>query len=645
MTQYAYLIPVFPLIAFVINIFFGRFIKRGAAWVSILSSLASTAIALPAAWAVVQHGTVTRSWEWLSLGAAGHAVPLQFGYLLDPLSATLLFVVTVIGTLIQVYSSGYMHDDPRFPRFFAYVSLFMSAMLALVISNNYILFFMSWEIMGLCSYLLIGFWFEKDSAANAGRKAFLTTRVGDVGFFLGILTLFVATGSLQFQDLAAAAHHPTALLGISALLIFCGTIGKSAQFPLHVWLPDAMEGPTPVSALIHAATMVAAGVFLVARSFVIFAAFPGIMQIVVVIGTITAFMAAMIALTATDIKKVLAYSTISQLGYMVAALGLGGLAAGTFHLMTHAFFKALLFLGAGSVIHGTHSQDIREMGGLFGKMKHTATTFLIASIAIAGVPPLSGFWSKDEILLAAWDAHKYGVFAILLLTAFMTAFYMFRLVFLTFFGELRNHKIHAHESPASMTLPLWILAIGALAAGIPGSPFMGHWFQNFINGPAAHGAEHAEHTINWIVMGSSIAAGLCGIALAAAFYLRPSETPAKIARAFPRLYSLSANKFWFDEIYGAFIIRPFRALGDLLFSFDQKVVDGAVNGTGRATVWLSAVKMWIDKNIVDGLVNFTGFFTQFLSAVLRKVQTGMVQHYLLLIFVSLIVFMFVGFRP
>ncbi len=633
MVKFAPFIPVFPLIAFVINIFFGRVLGRKAAWVSIFASLLSCAVSLPIIAEVARGVNFSAQWAWLPLGST----TLQFGYLLDPLSATLLFVVTIVGTLIQIYSVGYMHEDPRFSRFFAYLSLFMFAMLTLVISNNYLLFFMSWEIMGLCSYLLIGFWFEKPSASNAGLKAFLTTRVGDVGFFLGILTLFISVGTLNFTDLESAVHANLAapLLPVAALLIFCGTIGKSAQFPLHVWLPDAMEGPTPVSALIHAATMVAAGVFLVARSFALFAAFPQVQPVVAGIGTITAFMAAFIALTATDIKKVLAYSTISQLGFMVTSLGLGGLSAGTFHLMTHAFFKALLFLGAGSVIHGTGTQDIREMGGLFGKMKSTAWTFLIASLAIAGVPPLSGFWSKDEILATAFTSGHYFTFAILLLTAFMTAFYMFRLVFLTFFGELRNHKIHAHESPKLMTIPLWILAVGSIVVGLPGSPFAGHWFQSFIQG---HGAHHgAEHTINWFVMAASVAAGLGGIFLAFLIYLKNPSWTGSLANVFRPLYQISINKFWFDEIYIFLIVRPFQALGGLLFKFDMTVIDGLVNATGLGTLKGSDIQNWIDKYIVDGTVNFVGAVTQFFSSIIRRIQTGFVQNYLLIVFLGVLI--------
>jgi len=635
MTDYAYLIPVFPFIAFVINIFFGRIVKEKAAWISVATSTLSFALACPIMMAVAQGGHYANEGLWVHLGSYA----LQFGYLLDPLSITLLFVVTIVGTLIQIYSMGYMHGDPGYSRFFAYVSLFMSAMLALVISNNYLLFFMAWEVMGLCSYLLIGFWFKKNSASNAGLKAFLTTRIGDIGFFLGIMTLFIAIGTLNFNELhSAVLASNSPLLPLAALFIFCGTIGKSAQFPLHVWLPDAMEGPTPVSALIHAATMVAAGVFLVARSFPLFITLPEVLPVVAVIGTITAFMAAFIALTATDIKKVLAYSTISQLGYMVAALGLGGLNAGTFHLMTHAFFKALLFLGAGSVIHGTGTQDLRDMGGLFGKMKHTASTFLIASLAIAGVPPLAGFWSKDEILVTAFNSGQPFIYFILLLTAFMTSFYMFRLVFLAFFGKPRNPKIHAHESPALMTVPLWILAVGSILVGLPGSPLMHHWFQGFVH---THGAHHGEHVINAVVMGSSVAAGLGGILLAAILYLWKPSLSEAMGRAFRPLYVASINKLWFDEIYWAIFVRPFMTIGRWLYRFDEKVVDGAVNGTGLNTLKGSDIQNWIDKYIVDGLVNFVGHLAQFSSAVLRRIQTGFVQNYLLIIFLGVVVLMFV----
>ncbi len=633
------LIPLLPFAAFVINIFFGRRLKHSAAWLSVATSTVSCLIALWVIGRIIASGTWSNGWIWITFGT----YPLKFGYLLDPLAAILLFVVTVIGTLIQVYSIGYMHDDPLFPRFFAYVSLFMSAMLTLVIADNYLLFFMAWEIMGLCSYLLIGFWFKKNSAADAGRKAFLVTRVGDIGLLLGMLTLALSTGNLGFSTLGASIQNvdPAVLTG-AALLIFCGTVGKSAQFPLHVWLPDAMEGPTPVSALIHAATMVAAGVYLVARSFPLFSGLPNALSVVSLIGTLTAFMAAFIALSATDIKKVLAYSTISQLGYMVSALGFGGLGAGTFHLMTHAFFKALLFLGAGSVIHGTGTQDLREMGGLLKKMKHTGMTFIIASLAIAGVPPLSGFWSKDEILAAAFSSGHYFSYITLLLTAFMTAFYMFRLVFMAFFGTSRSHHIHAHESPAVMTLPLWALAAGAVLVGLPGSPWMGNWLQAFMAGPHHHASGHEGSAV---VMLSSILAGLGGIFLAWLMYLKHPGWPRKISEKFQPLYLLSVNKFWMDELYSAVIVRPFRKLADLFYVFDEKVIDTLVNETGLTTVRTSAVKGWIDQYLVDGAVNLVGTVVQFLSSVFKRLQTGFVQHYLLIIFAGVLFFIFFELHP
>lgn len=626
------LVPLLPFLAFVANILAGRWLKHRAAWLSVTASTLACVIAIPICWAVWNGAHFENQTPWLMLGK----ISLEFGYLLDPLSASVLFMVAIVGTLIQVYAMGYMHGDPRYSRFFAYVSLFMSAMLTLVISDNYLLFFMAWEIMGLCSYLLIGFYFEKDSAAKAGFKAFLTTRLGDVGFLLGFITLFVALGTLNFSEMNAimAGTHPggimlidVSLLVMAALLIFCGTIGKSAQFPLHIWLPDAMEGPTPVSALIHAATMVAAGVYLVARSYSLFMVVREVFPLVIVIGTITAFMAAFIALTQTDIKRILAYSTISQLGYMVTGLGLMGLGAGTFHLITHAFFKALLFLGAGSVIHGTHVQDIRQMGGLFKKMPQTAITFIIASLALSGIPPLSGFWSKDEILLTAYASGHVWIFGVLLLTAFMTAFYMFRLVFMTFWGKERDPKIHAHESPAIMTLPLWGLALGSILIGLPGSPIMHHWFQKLM----AQTLIYPEYQPSGFVMACSIVMAVLGISLAGIFYLKNTVWAEKIARIFPTFYRLSFHKFFLDEIYSRFVIRPFRILGDLFFGFDTVMIDGAVDNTGRATLLLSRIKNWLDQTIVDGAVNFTGTFVYFLNAIMKRLQTGLIQNYLLIV--------------
>ena len=609
MTALIWLIPALPFSAFVLNIFLGKKIAERAGLISVATSLLACAIGITLITPLLSGQILANSFPWFEAGTT----MLRFGYQIDPLAATLLFVVLTAGTLIQIYSIGYMHGDPRYSRFFAYVSLFMSAMLLLVISDNYLLFFISWEIMGLCSYLLIGYWFEKNSAADASLKAFLTTRIGDVGFFLGILAVFFVTGTLNFSEVARVLDpHLNAhilqnqLLPIAALLIFCGTIGKSAQFPLHVWLPDAMEGPTSVSALIHAATMVAAGVYLLARSFAIFMFFPKVLFIITLIGTITALMAAFIALTQTDIKKVLAYSTVSQLGFMVAAIGLNSPQAAIFHLMTHAFFKALLFLGAGSVIHGTGTQDIRELGGLFGKMKSTAITFLIGSLAIAGVPPLAGFWSKDEILLSAFE-ESHWIYLALSSAAFMTAFYMFRLVFLTFFGKARNSHIHAHESPSVMTLPLWALALGSILIGLPGSVWMHHAFQGFLS----LGHESEDMAQSGLVMSLSIVIGLAGILTAFIFYVAAPVIPHMFGKVFKPLFTLSYNKLFVDEIYSAALIRPFKYLA-------------------------ARTCTWFDQFVIDGLVNFAGTFTVFVSAMTRRLQTGLVQNYLLILFAGVL---------
>lgn len=637
--SYAYLIPLFPLLAFLAIIFGGRKLGPKSALVaiggSVLAAVLSTFIILQ----VIGGSTYQHSFTWLRMGETN----LVFGLLIDPLTAMMLFVVTYVGSLIFIYSIGYMHGDPRFSRFFAYLSLFMFSMLGLTLASHFIQLYLFWELVGLCSYLLIGFWFEKESAANAGRKAFITTRIGDIGLFIGILLLFHVTGTLTFKDftpefLSLKGQGNTFLLTLACVLIFAGACGKSAQFPLHVWLPDAMEGPTPVSALIHAATMVAAGVYLVARSFPIFSEFPQALTVVAVIGTVTALMAGFIALTANDIKKVLAYSTISQLGYMMAALGVGGFSAGTFHLMTHAFFKALLFLGAGSVIHGVHTQDIREMGGLFSKMKVTAVTFLVASLAISGVPPLAGFFSKDEILLAAYESGNRLIFYALLVTAFMTAFYMFRLYALTFLGKARK-ELHAHESPPVMTIPLAILAFFSVVMGLPGSPYFHHWFQAFIHG--GHAVE--IHSVPFVVQ-CSIGAGLGGIALALLLYLVFPPVVALLTRVLKPLYLVSSSRFWMDEFYQTVILKPAWALGRLLFRFDLAVIDGAVNQAAVQTLNVSAIKRWIDDHIVDGAVNGVGFLTRWTSSVMRKIQTGFIQNYIFILVMGFLLAIAIQFK-
>jgi len=633
MVTRALLIPLLPLIAFVIITFLGKWLKEKSAWIAIGLNLVSTFFAFTVIWEVIKGAHFSASAAWLVI----NQIPLEVGIAVDPLAAMMLFVVTFVGTLIIIYSVGYMHEDPRYPKFFAYLSLFMFSMLGLVISPTLVQIYVFWELVGLCSYFLIGFWFEKKSASDAGRKAFITNRIGDIGFFLGIATFFYATGTMRFSDMTPElmhAHTGSTVLTLSALLLFCGAIGKSAQFPLHVWLPDAMEGPTPVSALIHAATMVAAGVYLVARLFPIFHAIPEASQVVAAIGTLTAFMAAFFALTQMDIKKVLAYSTISQLGYMMAAIGVGGMTAGTFHLMTHAFFKALLFLGAGSVIHGSGVQDMREMGGLRKSMPVTFWTFVIATVAIAGIPPFSGFWSKDEILASALESGHTVIFYTLVMTALMTSFYMFRLLFLTFFGKTRGH---AHESPWVMTLPLVILAIGSIGIGLPGSPFMHHWFQNFIS------HHHEEIQMNTFVVTLSIATSLLGFLTALILYVIKTELPVKLAKKFWLFYTFSHNKFWIDEFYQATVIRWFKSFADLAFRFDEGIIDRAVNEVGWKTVWTANLKNWIDTYIVDGLVNLTGWMTQQTSALLRHVQTGYIHHYLFFMVLGLLIIVYAIF--
>jgi NADH-quinone oxidoreductase subunit L len=592
------LIPLLPLAAFAVNILFGAKLRWNACLVAVGASGLSAVIALFVYLHVLgnPHGApLAWSFEWLRWGDQS----FQMGVHVDALAALMLFMVTVVGTLIEIYAIGYMAGDSRFSRFFAQISLFMAGMLGLVVADNLLLLFVSWEIMGLCSYFLIGFYNEKPSANAASIKAFLTTRLGDVGLMIGMIILWWTAGTIHFGGeeglftvIPALATvddaHLRAMLTAAALLIFVGTVGKSAQFPLHVWLPDAMEGPTPVSALIHAATMVAAGVYLVARTFVIFVNFPAALEVVAYIGGFTAIFAAVIALTQNDIKRVLAYSTLSQLGYMVMALGVGAYVAGMFHLLTHAFFKALLFMCAGAVIHGFHHvQDMRRMGGLWKAMPRTGWTMLIGCMAIAGVPGLSGFWSKDEILLSAFLENRL-LWAIGTFTAFLTAFYMFRLFHLTFTGEQRDKGVHAHESPPVMTVPLIILAACAVFIGFPGSPLMGFWLQHVMDLEVLHLHHHAP---NLGVMGLSILAALAGILFAHLVYgPRPRVTPAALAERFRLWHRLSFNKFYIDEIYDRWFVQPTIRFGRACFGFDQRAIDDAgVNGTGWTVRTVSQV--------------------------------------------------------
>jgi NADH-quinone oxidoreductase subunit L len=579
-----WLVPAFPLAGALLNIFFGRLTDRRAHWIAVPalagSFLASCAVA-SRAWS---SGTFsTTLFSWIVAGDFDTAVTAY----VDSLTAVMLLVVTGVGFLIHLYSTGYMHDDPDYARFFAYLNLFVFSMTMLVLAGNFLLLYVFWEAVGLCSYLLIGFWYTRPAAAQAGKKAFIVNRVGDFGFGLGIMWLWTALGTLDFVGVfkGAATLPPATATGI-ALLLFMGACGKSAQLPLHTWLPDAMEGPTPVSALIHAATMVTAGVYMVARSHALFERSGSALEVVAWVGTITAVFAATIGLVQTDIKRVLAYSTISQLGYMFAAVGVGAYAAGIFHLVTHAFFKALLFLGAGSVIHGLQGeQDLRKMGGLAYKLPITATTMWVGGLGLAGVPPLAGFFSKDEILAAAAGEGHILLFLLLLAGAFMTAFYTFRLLFLAFSGSPRMTKDvlhHAHESPWVMTFPLVILALLTGVAGfVLGLPLEGtrlaHGLESVF---ALHETGHAR-----LVPLLSVVVVIAGFALALHRYKLTPVRAERVGEPRTALRALLLNAYYVDALYDRAIVRPLLALSVVLARvFDLGVIDGIVNGVGRAVV-------------------------------------------------------------
>jgi NADH-quinone oxidoreductase subunit L len=573
------------------------------------------------------------NWEVIEGG-----VTIHIGLIMDSLTVVMLIAVTVVSLMVQIYSQGYMRGDPGYHRYFAWMSLFTTSMLGLILADSLLLMFVFWEMVGLCSYLLIGFWFHRPSAANAAKKAFIVTRIGDFGFLAAILLLFSNTGTFDIAELhglAATGAIAGMALTWAAIGIFAGAIGKSAQFPLHVWLPDAMEGPTPVSALIHSATMVSAGVFLVARTFPLFEHSVEALTLVAIIGGFTAIFAASIGLVMTDIKRVLAYSTISQLGYMMLGLGTGGIAIGIFHLFNHAFFKALLFLGAGSVNHATGTFDMRKMGGLRKMMPWTYATFLIASLSIAGIWPLSGFWSKDEILASSL-ANQPILFYLAMLTVFMTAFYMFRVIFLTFGGEYRGgsseaHGGHPHESPSVMVMPMVILAVLAVISGfwnITGqfSDFMGH------HADAYGFFGILAHPLPWI---SLILAGL-GILLAYTIYSVKWLSAERIGRFFSPLHTLFYRKYWFDELYEQIIVRKIllNGLFAWLHFFDSKGVDGGINTflVQRVIVrdFFEGLRLF-DSKFVDRAVNGVADATLATGRTIRKIQTGQLQLYGLVI--------------
>ncbi len=599
MVRLLWLIPILPLLGAVINGVFGkRLPKQAVAGIAAGSVAGSFLISLAAFVQMLQLPeaelpVVQNYFTWIQAGR----FQAEFGFLLDHLSGLMILIVTGVGLLIHIYSAGYMTHEPGFYRYFAYLNLFMFSMLTLVLANNYLLMFVGWEGVGLCSYLLIGFWFFKKSAADAGKKAFIVNRIGDFGFIIATILIFWTFDSVNFQAVFSriedATLFPVETLGTVGvvtticLLLFIGAAGKSAQIPLYVWLPDAMEGPTPVSALIHAATMVTAGVYMVARSAALFDHAPGALLVVAVIGTFTALFAASIGLVQTDIKRVLAYSTVSQLGYMFMACGVGAYAAGVFHLMTHAFFKALLFLGAGSVIHGMGGlQDIRKMGGLRHHMPWTFRTFLIGALAISGIPGLAGFFSKDAILWAAWNSENYGklLWTAGIITAGFTSFYTFRLVILTFFGkpQYTEHDVHhVHESPASMLVPLAILAIFSIIAGYVGIPAAlgGHNNIEVFLG----GEEAAESSAELILMLVSVAVAFGGMGTAYLFYVARPDLPARLASSAHAMYAILVNKYYVDEVYNVAVVKPIlRWSREFLWKFvDEGIIDGTVNATGQ----------------------------------------------------------------
>ncbi len=678
--EYAWLIPVLPLLGAMLvgvglisfNETTNRLRQINAA---LIISLMGAALGLSSAllWSQLQgHPTYLRNLEW---AAAGN-FHLNMGYTIDNLTALMLVIVTSVAFLVMVYTDGYMAHDPGYVRFYAYLSLFGSSMLGLVVSPNLVQIYIFWELVGMCSYLLVGFWYDRKSAADAAQKAFVTNRVGDFGLLLGMLGLYWATGSFEFNlmgdrlaELVQTGSISNFLAVLFAILVFLGPVAKSAQFPLHVWLPDAMEGPTPISALIHAATMVAAGVFLVARMYPVFEHVPAAMNVIAFTGAFTAFLGATIAITQNDIKKGLAYSTISQLGYMVMAMGVGAYSAGLFHLMTHAYFKAMLFLGSGSVIHGMEAvvghdpalaQDMRLMGGLRKYMPVTGFTFLIGCLAISGVPPFAGFWSKDEILGAAYASNPFLWF-IGWVTAGITAFYMFRMYFSTFEGKFRgndekikdkllkakttllevdapelaptfgpgamkkgelaatdghhdghgHHSSSPHESPWTMALPLVVLAIPSIFIGLVGTPY-NNYFERFIYSPTESLAEVIEKAAEfdphefYIMAGSSVGISLIGITLASLMYLMRKIDPDAIAQKLKPLYELSLNKWYFDDIYYRVFVLGLRRVARQVMEVDFRVVDGAVN--------------------------LTGFFTLVSGEGLKYLENGRVQFYALIVF-------------
>jgi NADH-quinone oxidoreductase subunit L len=605
----AWIIPLFPLLSFLFLLLFGKKLKESSAYVGMLLTLASLVYSLMVLFERFSNATYKAEATWLTIGD----VSLTAGFEVNQLNALMLVIVSLVSFLVHTYSKGYMHGDERFPVFYAYLGLFTFAMLGLVLSPNLLQTYFFWELVGVGSFLLIGFYFYKDEAKAAAKKAFIMTRIGDVGLLIGMILLFWQVGSFEYDAIfaaVAAGEVAQGMITLTAILIFIGAVGKSGQFPLHTWLPDAMEGPTPVSALIHAATMVAAGVYLVAALFPLFSASENAMMTIAVIGAFTAIFAASIGLVQKDIKRVLAYSTVSQLGYMMLALGSAGYVAGVFHLMTHAFFKALLFLAAGSVIHAVHTQNIEEMGGLWKKLRVTGPLFLIGTLAISGVPLFSGFFSKDEILIAAWEHGHPVLFLLAVVAAFFTAFYMFRLFFMVFTGKPRSEMKHVHESPSVMTLPMIVLGVLAVVAGYVNTPwfgtFLGDWL---VEGNEALGHGHIEGPA-WIMIVATLVS-LAGIFLAYLIYGKRSVSRNWLGAT--TLYNILYNKYYIDEFYSLTVVNLTKGFSHFL--------------------------RYIDIFLVEGIVKAVAGFVQSLGRLGSKLQTGQVQTYSAVAFIGLAILM------
>lgn len=604
MTELSWIIPMLPLTGAVVVFLLGKRVNRWSGWITSIMVFLALMIGTKIFSYFLVHPDIKHvSITWLK--TAGQ-LQLDFGILLDPLSVLMLVIVLLVSFMVHIYSMGYMADDPNRSRYFAFLSLFTFSMLGLVLADNLILLYMFWELVGLSSYLLIGFWNHKPEAANAAKKAFIVTRFGDLGFLVALLLLGLTLNQFNILDLGRAVNSGQLsgpVVTALALLIFAGAAGKSAQFPLHIWLPDAMEGPTPVSALIHAATMVAAGIFLVARVFPLFEASATAMTVVATVGGITAFFAATIACVQNDIKRILAYSTLSQLGYMMMAMGCGGYAAGMFHLTTHAAFKALLFLAAGAVIHAVHTNNIWEMGGLGKRMKITGLTMGVAGLALAGVPPLSGFFSKDVVLMASYNAHRLDLLVVGLITALLTSFYIARLFFVVFTGPEQNHG--SHEAPLVMTIPLMILAALTVGLGFFGKG-LEHFLQFSFGAPQPNGEAHTR-----VVPMLAFLAAIMGMGWAYLVYAQKAVSAALLQRRFAGLHSLLTHKYYIDEIYMFLVRRVLWVVASGLAWFDRHVVDGAVNGVA-----------WICQQMGQGL---------------RVLQSGRLHAYMLVFILGVLV--------